>query len=437
MQGSLITTLLALIFYVASGLFGGNSNQGHLSASTNFDNNQTNYQQLKNIFPFSGRLTGTQATLRKEPVNGSEAIEIIKANSNLLILNEKNGYYLVREETGKQGWVPSWMISIRNYISGKNNGKIIAGYYVENYRDDPVGYQSLTANLGTINTLIPFFFKVDRYGTISGNHNWKPVSLARSGGANTLALVNNIRGNNFDNNTIHYMLSSPGSRSKAISGITRVILENGYQGVNIDFENVPTRDRTYLTTFFKELAAVLRPKNLLVTASIPAKTYDDTSSVHSGAFDYQRLAPYLDQVMIMTYDEHYAGGSPGPVASYPWVERVIKYTLNYFPSSKIIIGIAAYGYDWGWGSAKALNYNAIQKIIQSHKITPKWSSKYQVPYFTYKSWGISHQVWYEDRYSTASKLQLIQKYGLRGIAVWRLGYEDPKIWSTIKQQIGG
>jgi spore germination protein YaaH len=55
------------------------------------------------------------------------------------------------------------------------------------------------------------------------------------------------------------------------------------------------------------------------------------------------LAPYLDQIMVMTYDEHYAGGSPGPVASYPWFEKVINYTLRSYPSSKIVMGIAAYG----------------------------------------------------------------------------------------------
>ncbi len=433
MQGNIITTVLALLVYVASGLFGGNTNQGMPSNPSG--SYSTDYSQSTSIFPFAGKLAGTQANLRKEPVSGSETTGTVATNSRLLVLNQKSGYYLVQTDSNQQGWLPSWMVSKTNYAATNTTNKIIAGYYVENYKDDPVGYQVLAQNLAAINTVIPFSYKVDQYGSINGSHYSKPMTLARSNGINTLALVNNIQGSNFDSNAIHRMLTNSSARSKAISGIVRVVLENGYQGVNIDFENVPSRDRSYLTTFFKELSAALRPKNLLVTASLPAKTYDDTKSQHSGAFDYKSLSLYLDQVMIMTYDEHYAGGSPGPVASYPWVEKVIKYTLQCFPANKIVVGIAAYGYDWGWGSGKALNYKGIQNLIAKHKITPKWHATYKVPYFTYSSWGIKHQVWYEDHYSTASKMQLVKNYGLRGVAVWRLGYEDPKIWSTIQQQL--
>ena len=188
------------------------------------------------------------------------------------------------------------------------------------------------------------------------------------------------------------MLTNSASRSRAINGIARILVEKGYQGVNIDFENVPARDRYYLTAFFSELADELRPRHLMVTASVPAKTYDDHSSSQSGAYDYGALSPFLDQVMIMTYDEHYSGGSPGPVASYPWVEKVIRYSLNYIPNNKIVVGIAAYGYDWSWSSGKALQYNAIQNLIHKYKIVPKWHSIYKVPYFTYRSWGVTHQV---------------------------------------------
>jgi spore germination protein len=115
------------------------------------------------------------------------------------------------------------------------------------------------------------------------------------------------------------------------------------------------------------------------------------------------------------------------------VERVINYAMKYFPPSKIIIGIAGYGYDWSSFSGKAKNYNAIHSMVNKHKIVPKWHSVYRVPYFTYKSWGVKHEVWYENSHSTAAKLSLIRKYDLRGVALWRLGYEDPAIWKVIRQ----
>ncbi|MGE5583270.1 MAG: glycosyl hydrolase family 18 protein [Bacillota bacterium] len=430
MQGNLLTTVLALIFYLASSIFGGNSApQPVPSATTN-----PSYSQTSN-YPRAGKVAGKQASLRDNYQNGS-SIATLSKGANLLVLGEKGDWYQVQTDDSREGWIPKWAVSLKSYSSGIGNSqKIIAGYYVENYTNDPVGYQSLSQNLGAINMVIPFSFQVDQYGTIKSSHNSRPVALAHSAGADTLALVNNIQGGNFSGSTINRMLSNSSSRSRAISGIVRTIVENGYQGVNIDFENVPAGARQYLTAFFQELAAELRPKNLLVTASVPAKSYDDRSSNHGGAYDYRAIAPYLDQVMIMTYDEHYAGGPAGPVASYPWVEKVVNYALNYFPNSKIVLGIAAYGYDWSWTGTKALHYSAIQSLIKKYHVIPKWDAKNKVPYFTYKSWGVTHQVWYENRNSTAAKVDLVRNYNLRGVAVWRLGYEDPGIWSAIQQHL--
>lgn len=430
MQGNLITTLIALIFYLTTGIFGGNSTPSNPVSSPPPDIGQTSK------YPLAGVVKSQQANIRDASSSSGSVIGSVTEGSGLVILDEKNDWYRVQTENGTDGWVAKWMVSTKSLAPSLSNSKsMIAGYYVENYQDDPVGQTVLAKNLGLINTVIPFSYKVDQYGTISGRHYSKPFQLAKSSGAQTLALVNNIQGSNFNSDTIHRMLSNASSRSRAVNGIARLLVEKGYRGVNIDFENIKASDRIYLTAFFRELAATLRPKNLLVTASVPAKTSDDKSSAHSGAFDYRALAPYLDMVMIMTYDEHYAGGDPGPVASLPWVEKVINYTLKSFPPQKVVLGIAAYGYDWSWGKGKALQYKGIQNLIKGHKIAPKWHSVYKVPYFTYKSWGVTHQVWYENSYSTSYKADLVKKYGLKGVAVWRLGYEDPNVWTILRQKL--
>lgn len=430
MQGNLVTTLVALLFYLTTGLFGGNSGSKEVVPSTPVNIGQNSK------FPLAGIVASQQANIRNNSSSSGSVVGSTSKGSHLVIVDEKDDWYRVQTENGTDGWVAKWMVSTKNIPPGSSNlQSIIAGYYVENYQDDPVGQTSLAKNLGSINTVIPFSYKVDQYGTISGRHYSRPFALAKSSGAQTLALVNNIQGANFNSSTIHRMLSNAGSRSRAVSGIARLLIEKGYRGVNIDFENIPAGDRMYLTAFFRELASVLRPKNLLVTASVPAKTYNDKSSAHSGAFDYQAIAPYLDMVMIMTYDEHYAGGDPGPVASFPWVEKVINYAMQSFSPKKIVLGIAAYGYDWSLSKGKALNYNGIQNLIKKHQVAPKWHSQYKVPYFTYKSWGVTHQVWYENSHSTSFKVDLVKKYGLKGVAVWRCGYEDSNIWSIIRQKL--
>ncbi|HOJ77381.1 MAG TPA: glycosyl hydrolase family 18 protein [Bacillota bacterium] len=429
MQGNLLTTILALLVYLASGIFGGNSAQSSDPASKTPVN--TNTQQL---YPFTGTVNAAQVALRSDPSSNGKVVETIKQDTNLLVLDEQNGWLFVQTDTDQKGWIARWLVDAkRNTAFTANSKKIIAGYYVESYTNDPTGLRSLSQNISTINMIIPFSYNIDNNGNIKGNHHQKTVSYAKTAGITTLALINNIQSGNFSSNTIGKMLGSPSARTKAVNNILKLLLEKGYQGVNIDFENVPAGYRSHLTAFFRELAAVLQPRGLLVTASVPAKTYDDQKSPHSGAFDFPALAPYLDQVMIMAYDQHYSGGPPGPVASYPWVERVINYTLKSFPANKVVLGLAGYGYDWTNHSGKARNYNAIQEIIKKYNVSPKWHSEYKVPYFQYKSWGTTHQVWYENSHSTAAKMTLVKKYNLRGVALWRLGYEDPQVWKVIQQ----
>jgi spore germination protein len=433
MSGNILTSLLALIFYLTSGIFG---SHGSHSAASQPGLASSTAATTAGLYPRNGIISSQQVNIRSAASNYASVVTTAKRGTGVTILGEQNGWMLVETPDTTKGWIAKWLVKPKKSLTYQNSSsKTIAGYYVENNSRDRAGYQALANNLPYINMVIPFSYKVDSYGTVLGSHNTKAASLAKSGGQKLLALVNNIQGANFNSNTVHRMLSNAAARSRAVSGITRLLINKGYHGVNIDFENVPARDRYYLTAFFRELSAALRPRGLLVTASVPAKTYDNTRSAHSGAYDYKALAPYLDQLMVMAYDEHYAGGTPGPVASYPWFEKVINYTLRYFPSQKIVMGIAAYGYDWTAKSGKARHTNAILQLIRKYRVVPKWHSKYRVPYFTYKSWGVKHQVWYENVHSTAAKLNLVKRYNLRGVAVWRLGYEDSGIWKVIREQL--
>src|SRR5207253_5575169 len=46
------------------------------------------------------------------------------------------------------------------------------------------------------------------------------------------------------------------------------------------------------------------------------------------------------------YDEHYPGGTPGPVASQDWFVDNLKAAQKGIPQDKLICAIGNYGYDW-------------------------------------------------------------------------------------------
>jgi spore germination protein len=310
----------------------------------------------------------------------------------------------------------------------------VVGYYVEYYSGDDLSWNSFKAYQDTISTVAAFSYEINWDGSVSGQAYQGLLKEAKAAGKPVLALVHNISASGgFDRNLVQAVLSNPSLRQTAVVNIARTVRDNGYAGVNVDFEDVPTYNRDLYTAFVRELAAVLQKDGYQVTLSVPAKTWDDPNNAWSGAFDYQALGKIADAIMIMTYDEHWSGGSAGPVASIGWVKQVVQYATKEIPAEKIRLGIAAYGYDWpagGYGGRAVTSSEAVS-IAQRYGAAIQWDDAAQCPYFTYWPGNYAREVWFENPSSTAAKLDLAAQYNLGGIAIWRLGFEDPGIWKVI------
>ncbi|NLY91417.1 MAG: SH3 domain-containing protein [Firmicutes bacterium] len=427
MEQNILTTVLALLVYLSSSLFGGGSKTAdqHYPPVPGIKQSQNN----QSTTPLTAVISAEVVSMRSEPVTQANVIRQLTKGTAVTIQEEKEGWYQVTDGQGTSGWIMKWAAK-PGYVTVPSSfqQREVFGYYAESYTGDSRALKSFAQNTKVITTIAPFLFRVNKNGEINGQHKPQLIQTAKSAGVKILAVVTNIDSSTFSKQTVSSLLRSKNARSKAVSEILNLLKENGYSGVNIDFEGVPVADRPYLTAFFRELATTLHANNFLVTAALPAKTATEEWSAWSGAYDYQAIAPYLDLAVLMTYDQHYAGGPAGPVAAQPWVDRVLSYALRYFSPQKLVMGIAAYGYVWDDRAGRALNYNGIQALIKKHSVLPKWHEEYKVPYFAYTEAGVKHEVWYENRRSTAAKMELVDKYNLRGVAIWRLGYEDPGIW---------
>jgi spore germination protein YaaH len=307
--------------------------------------------------------------------------------------------------------------------------KQVLGFTTYYYTGDPSSYNSMVANTSTIDDIATHTFIVDGEGNISGLVPYNQITFGNENGLNTLAMLSN----NFDGNIAKILLESPSNRQALINNISTALKNNGYKGINIDLEGVFYYDRDYLTTFMSELYARFKNEGFYVTMSVPAKTSDSPTNSWNGAYDYSALANYTDQIVLMTYDEHYPGGSPGAIASIGWVENVIKFATSVIPKEKILLGTAAYGYDWSSTGTKAYSINGIYNLASSYNAAIKWDSTSQCPYFTYvDSSNINHTVWFENAESLNYKLDLVNSYDIAGIGIWRLGLENPDYWTSIK-----
>lgn len=316
-----------------------------------------------------------------------------------------------------------------------NQRHIVLGYYTIDYPGDKASYFSVK-NYGKDMDLISVFaYQVDGYGNLTSLASNNDLYLAFEKGVTPLALIHNYRYGSFNSYDTHSLLTSNKNRKKLIRNTIDILFKYGYKGVNIDIENIPPYDRYYYSLLVREFKEALEPLGYLTVVSIPAKTWDDPYNPWSGGFDYKTIGKYADYVQIMTYDEHFMGNEPGPIASLPWVENVIRYAVSLIDREKVLLGIATYGYDWSYSGTTSVRSKSIYSLVKNYNTKVRWSSTYQVPYFYYYKNGLKHEVWFESADSVSLKFDLVNKYGLKGIGIWNLGSEEPRFWDIVKEKL--
>lgn len=231
-------------------------------------------------------------------------------------------------------------------------------------------------------------------------------------------------------------LSSKEYVERAVKKLIDFLINSGYTGLNLDLEGVKKNTKSSYNFFVGRLTEQMKKNNLKLELSLPAKTENHIDTGWAGAYDYNYLGSLSNNIFIMAYDYHWAGGIPGPIAPLNWVYNVIDYVLMEIPPEKVIVGLPGYGYDWIIDSnsdrAKGLSYNGILNLLERENSIPEWDQESKTPYFKYKdSEGIEHEVWFENKASLREKIYLIDEFQVKGAALWRLGLEDSGLWDLI------
>lgn len=331
---------------------------------------------------------------------------------------------------------PTPALQSRNLKPAAALNREVIGFYTHDWAGDTASQLSLNTYGAKMSGVATFSFQLKADGTFDGTVPAGAIEKAHTSGGKALVLVHNCINGSFDRNLLHSVLSDATLRAKAKNNLLSIIEKNGFDGVNIDLENVSSTDRAVFTMFVSELSELLHKSGYIVTISVPAKTYDATTG-WGGAFDYKAIGVAVDRMMLMTYDEHWFGGPPGPVASVGWVEKVIKYTVSQVPAEKVLLGLGMYGYDWEVAAGKTTRAVSSVKALQTasqYGAAIKWDSTAQVPYYYYTVNGIQHVVWFESNNSAEFKINLVNRYNLAGVAIWKLGYEDAGFWQMITKK---
>ncbi len=309
--------------------------------------------------------------------------------------------------------------------------KVVLGFYVNWINSYANSFNALQKNYQNIDLVAPFWYTVNPDGSLSsryGGHQHEMVQLASKNEMDVIPLINNNQKN-------HMVLLDDEIRQKAVMNIVNLLRKYDYAGVNIDFEFIPPWTRDGYTKFIKQLHQELKKFDMLLTVSVFPKI-NVPLDLH-GAYDYEAISPYIDYMVIMTYDHNWSSGNPGPIAPLSWVEDNIIYARQYIPENKILLGIANYGYDWKEpGQGNDLGAIRAKELAREKNVPIKWDEKAKTPFFYYQDeQNQQREVWFESSYSLEYKLDLVEKYNLKGIGIWRLGNAKDRFWEVIEDRL--
>ena len=316
------------------------------------------------------------------------------------------------------------------YTSVTRDHKINLGWHVVAGAAGNDTLQSVTASTKGLNVISPTWFKLsDNEGGFTSFASTDYVNKAHNMGLEVWALIENIEyKSSLD---MYAILSSTSTRAKLIEDLISTVQEYNIDGINVDFEQISMDCGEHYIEFIRELSIPCRKNGIVLSID----NYVPTG--YTDHYNRREQGVVADYVIIMGYDEHYAGSEEaGSVASINYVENGIEQTVNQVPAHKVINAVPFYTRIWETTgdsiSSQAVGMEMAEEYVKTHGMDVEWDDTACQNYGEYKSGDTLYQVWLEDEKSIQVKLNIMEKYGIGGLAAWRLGFEKPSIWDEIE-----
>lgn len=460
MSGSDVTTLQNEL--IARGYLSAGSNTGYFGPQTLAAVKK--FQCAQNIICDNSTLSGygiaglkTQSALANDTPTSPSTGGIITGKS------------LTGPATGRfefSGWIPDWRSAS--------------------------GTQDVLPHLSQLTSVMPFAYSVSSQGHLVDHAKitqepWP--SFIASAKQKKVRIIPTIMWG--DGVAMQKILSNSSTRIALENEIASLVKQNGFDGVDIDFEAKQSKTRDYFSTFLKGLYQRLQGKWVYCTIEARQPLIDRYSpgatippDATDYANDYVQINKYCDRVEIMAYDQgtidvrlNVARSAPyAPVADPGWVEDLVILAAQNIAKNKIILGVPTYGYEYQvTPTAGSFQYNRLWafnppyalQIAAQLGIPPHRTSANELGYIynpnTLKAMAPTggdttttqqltatttvvqnagsqvntnqpfNYVTWSDAQAIADKVALAHRLGLRGVAVFSLGgVEDQGMWNILK-----
>ena len=373
--------------------------------------------------PSNSDLTGRAAALFHLPMGGASFDKIAPRTSNRIAAELRAREREMARETraarlhearGKPA--PAWL--------APTTGRALSMGFYANWDDNSL--PSLKRALPHLDWVIPAWLNLQ--GPDMAMHSELNVLAVDAinqikPGIPVLPMLQNSIEGAWDGPGLARLLADPAKRAERLKEIVAFLQLHKMQGLTVDFETVPPAAQKNLMEFLGEISAEFDKHNWALLVCVP---FNDP------AWNYKAVADVADFVVLMAYDEHWEEGTPGSIAGQDWFENLLDKRMSELDPQQTIIAIGNYGYNWANGKpADDLTFQESIQAAQDSEADIDFDEDAENPHFSYTEEGVKHDVWFLDAVTSFNQIHAADIYKPYGYALWRLGSEDPSIWSVM------
>ncbi len=306
-----------------------------------------------------------------------------------------------------------------------NAKQLAIGFYI-NW--DESSYASLERNLDHLDWVVAQWAHLvdskNGNSPLSVELDAKALNLIRERRPQTsiIPMVQNLSDEKWEKDVLARAVADEESRQRLVGALSQFVEQNKFAGIAVDFEEPTKETQPNLLRFIQELHAAFQPRGWVVVQAVP----------FDAEWNYREYSAATDYLMLMAYDEHWAGKIAGSVASQDWYQGTLANRMRELTPAKTIIALGNYGYDWTEGAdAKEVSFQEAVIDARDSSAQIEFDPATHNPHYEYDEEDNTHHiVWFLDGVTAFNQMRAASGYNPAGFALWRLGSEDPSIWSV-------
>lgn len=405
--------------------------------------------EIKRVFidtdwqPYETALVKRAGNLRVKGGIKSDIITSVEKGETVQILEVMEKWSKVRTDDGYIGYVlnrqlekPETVAPVSEFKAPvyKNismDEKVRLGFHQVTRKEANATLDKYASVAQGMNVIVPTWFNVTgNDGTYTSLASKDYVDKAHEMGLAVWAMVENVSTEqSVKELDTKVLMSSTSTRKKLIENLMKEADTYGFDGFNLDFESLKSEAGPHYVQFIREMSVACRQKGLVLSID------NYVPSAYTDFYNRTEQGTVADYVIVMGYDEHYAGGEAGSVSSISYVEDGIENTLKQVPKDKVINAVPFYTRVWttkdGETKSKAYGITDAKKWVEEQNVKLTWDDTLGQYYGEISNENGKQSIWMEEERSLGLKTDLIKKYDLAGVACWKLGFESEDIWDII------